>query len=45
MGFEGLKSGFAGNHVVIFPKTGAVLPNLAGIVPILSQLTEQHSSP
>ncbi|MBA7546100.1 hypothetical protein ES705_38483 [subsurface metagenome] len=43
MGYEGLKSGFAGNHVILFPKTGAVLRMPA--LPSISQLTEQHSSP
>ncbi|MBA7542379.1 hypothetical protein ES705_34700 [subsurface metagenome] len=45
MGYEGLKSGFAGNHVILFPKTGAVLSDLVGMAPSISQLTEQHSSP
>ncbi|MBA7548234.1 hypothetical protein ES705_40682 [subsurface metagenome] len=45
MGYEGLKSGFSGSREVLFPTTGAALADLATIMPSLSQLTEQHSSP
>ncbi|MBA7636700.1 hypothetical protein ES703_44321 [subsurface metagenome] len=45
MGFEGLKSGFSGSKEDLFPKTGATLTDLSAIMPSISQLTEQHSSP
>ncbi|MBA7548011.1 hypothetical protein ES705_40455 [subsurface metagenome] len=45
MGYEGLKSGFSGSREDLFPTTGSVLTDLATIMPSLSQLTEQHSSP
>ncbi|MBA7523824.1 hypothetical protein ES705_15958 [subsurface metagenome] len=45
MGFDGLKSGFSGSRENLFPETGAVLPNLLMMLPNISQLTEQHSSP
>ena len=45
MGYEGLKSGFSGSREDLFPTTGAVLTDLATIMPSISQLTEQHSSP
>ncbi|GAI96335.1 unnamed protein product, partial [marine sediment metagenome] len=45
MGFEGLKSGFSGSRENLYPTTGAVLPDLVALMPGISQLTEQHSSP
>ncbi|MBA7542272.1 hypothetical protein ES705_34592 [subsurface metagenome] len=45
MGFGGLKSGFAGSQESLFPETGAMLPNLMALMPGISLLAEQRSSP
>ncbi|MBA7650253.1 hypothetical protein ES703_58056 [subsurface metagenome] len=46
MGFDGIKSGFAGSPPEsLFPKTGAVLPDLVALMPSIVLLAEQHSSP